>query len=323
MNRTSIGMPVLAVAIVLALAMMSTSLVIIPLQHIASDFGIALPSPNLWNLSSGSGWILNLAILMACVPLLLLLNKRFNIVQGNGFVLPAMFILLCGSNIFISRSFCSSTLLVLVNIVCLWVLFDTDRKRNSTQDYFFIATLLALGAMIQYAFIPMIPVYIAAGIIMRSLRFKEAMAFLLGLIAPYWVAIGLGLTPLDSYSFPHLANLFSYIGAKTDLFITLIYIGLMFLISSLLCMSNAMLLYAGNTRIRRMNNCINVLGYISALCMIVDFNNLPAYIATLNLWMAVQTGNIFALHRIRHPYYILGAFAVLQTTAYVWVLANA
>lgn len=323
MNRTTVGTPVLIFAIVLAILMMTVTFMAIPFQHIDSAYGIALPSPNLWDLSSGLSWALNLAGLLGCVPLMLLLNKKFNVVQGNGFVPPAMFILLCGANLFISRSFCSSTLLVLVNIICLWVLFDTDKKRNATQDFFFIATLLALGAMIQYAFIPMIVVYIAGGIIMRSLRFKEAVAFLLGLIAPYWVAIGLGLTPLVSYALPHLSNLFSYIGAKTDLFITLIYIGLIFLISSVLCMSNAMLLYAGNTRIRRMNNCINVLGYVSAICMIADFNNLPAYMATLNLWMAVQTGNLFALHRIRYPYYYLGAFAALQVAAYVWVLLNA
>lgn len=301
MNRKAVGINFLVATIVVAIAMMVANLLFTPVFETGNHLGLALPSPNLWQLQYPASWIINTVMIIATVPFLIFFNKKFNFVQGPDMVAPVAFLLLTATNFFISREFCSSTLVLWVNLICLRVLFDTFKSSNATQEHFLIATFLSVGSMVQYAFIPMIAAYAIAAVVMKSMHFKEVLAYLLGLVAPYWVALGCGLLSFSDFSVPSLINIFTDASFSTRFFIMTVGIGIMFLVCSLLCMNNAVRLWAGNTPIRCMNYAINIVGYASAICMIVDFNNLTAYTATLNLWMAVQVGNLFALFRIRKP----------------------
>lgn len=320
MNRNSIGVPGLVAAMAIAVVMMIVSRFCLPHLISVNDFGICLPSPNLWGLAGTAGWIANIIMLIGATPLLVTINKKYNFVKGNGMTFPIIFILLAASNAFISNGFGTSTLLLYANILCLPVLFDTIRSKNSTQEYFLIATVLSLGSMVQYAFLPMAIAYLACGLVMRSLAFRELIAFLLGIIAPYWVAVGLGLVPLSSFRTPGLANIFYELPSKADIFIVLLSTGIFFLAAALICMNNAMILFAGNSGVRRMNNCINIIGFSSALCMMADFNNLFAYSASLYLWIGVQAGNLFALHKLPKPRIALAIISAGIIALYIWEL---
>lgn len=310
-------------ALLLAALYLAAGLLLFPGPATDVSFGICLPSPNLWDAGYPSSWILNAVLILAGVPLLLFCNKHFNFVAGTGMVLPMVYAVLECSNPFLTSGLCSSTVIMAVNFICLWVLFSTYGKPNATQDYFLIATLLSLGSMVQYGFIPFIAVYIAGGIVLKSLRFKEAMAMLLGLVAPYWVGIGLGLLPLYSFRLPYLSNLFQGLAGTPDFLVMLLGLAIIFVVSALLSLNNAVKLWAGNSRIRRLNNAINIMGYVSALCMLVDFNNMMAYAGTLALWASVQTANLFALYRIRRPALLLWIMSLFPTGFLIWMLALA
>lgn len=319
--RRSIGNKALYWAIALSVAMLAATLLLMPVPSIASDFGICLPSPNLWPLRYPADWILNSALLFIIIAAVFFCNKHFNFVQGNGLTLPIVLMTLLAGNPFISRVFCSSTLLLGAVTLCLWILFGTWEKRNATQDYFTVATIMSLGSMMQYAFIPMTAAMIAAGALLKSLRLKETLAFLLGLVAPYWVAVGLGLVPLTAFHLPTLDNIFhAGPAASPDFFLMLAGTGLLFVFCALLNATDAVRLYAGNSRIRCMNSAISSIGYVAALCMLLDYNNLLAYAGILYLWMAVQAGNLFALHRLHRPNLLLLILGILYAALYTAII---
>lgn len=293
------------------------TLILIPHPIPTSGHGISLPSPELWVNHYPATWILNTVLLFACGGTMLFCNKKFNFLQSNGFPMVMALIVLMAGNPYITVHLGTSTLLCLVNITALWTLFNTYRCNNATQYYFLIATSLSLGSMFQYAFVPMILVYPIGGIMLKSLRIKEALAYLMGLVAPYWIGLGLGLLSPADLSIPAIETIFTKGVGSTCHMVMLLASGLFFLFCSLLSLNNAVRLYAGNSKIRHLNNTINVLGYLSFLCILIDYGNMQAYLGTLYLWMAVQIGNLFSLHRMRQPSLVICILAILWISQFV------
>lgn len=321
MNRYGIGIKWLYGCMALCVLIMIANALLAPMVTTDSFMGFCLPSPNLWLHDHIVSHVVNALLVFGAVPFIALLNKQYNFVQGGGMVMPAVFILFSSINFFVSSEFCSATVVLWLTLLSLWSLFGTAGKSNATQDYFLIATFLSVGSMVQYAFIPGIAAFLIAGFIIRSLHPKELMAYLLGLVAPYWVAVGLGLVPLQYFRLPQFSNLFTEVGSRTDLFVMIVGMGIAFLISALICMNNAVRLYAGNSTIRRYNNAINVAGFLSALCMMIDFNNLFAYAGILNFFMAVQLGNLFALNRMPKANLLFGLVCVLCLAFYAVLIS--
>lgn len=280
-------------------------------HRLSGDMGICLPSPNAWGVSDLWGWAANTAVLALCVILLYILNRRFTFVHGSGTVMTGMFALLVSSNIWTCGNLSGSGLMALANIVCLTVLFGCYDKRNASQELCIIATILSLGSMIQYAFIYMIPAYLIGAAVLKCLRFKSAIAFLLGLAAPYWVGLGLGIIGIEDFSMPTMTNLFDGYTSKHDLLIGFINIGFTLLLSLILALSNMVRLYAGNTRRRLYNLAIDILGLTSAILMIFDADNMVVYVCTFYMIAAVQLGNLFALRNIHRGNLWLLALSLL------------
>lgn len=267
---------------------------------LSGDMGVCLPSPNMWALSPLLSWLLNLMLTGGAAMLLYVMNKEHNVVGGSDTVLIGMFALITASNPWVSGILTSSVIMVAANIACLTILFGCYRKPNATQELFKIATILSLGSMIQYAFIFLIPVYVIGAILMKCLRFKGILAIGMGLIAPYWVGIGLGVIPFDAFTMPTFTNLFDGYATKGVLFAGMLSIGCTTLLWVILALYNGVKLYAGNTKRRLENTVINVLGVVTTLCMLIDFNNLLAYEETIYMIAGVQLANVFSLWNIRH-----------------------
>lgn len=287
----------LAIIIFLVAAMLGLTYALIPPVAIEGRLGICLPSPNEWNLHFPASWLLNSAAILLCVFALVFSNRKFNFLQSTDNVLPAILLMMIGCNPLITRGFCSSTLILAVNLVCMNILFDTYRKSNASQENFVVATLLSLGSMVEYAFVPLTLAYMAGGFMMKSFRLRETLAYLFGLVAPYWVGIGMGILPLENFQMPQFSNLFENFSAKDDLFIVVISLGFTILLGFVLSLRNALRLYSGNSRIRALNNVINAVGCVCAVCIAVDFTNMLAYTGTLYVWAALQVANLYALDR--------------------------
>lgn len=268
-------------------------------EALGGDMGICMPSPNLWVIPPLWSWIANLTMIVALAITLHLFNKSYQFIKSTDSVLPTAFLIMVGSCPWITLGINTSMLLVMVNIIALIVLFDCYRTRNATQQIFVVATMASLGSMFQYAFVFMLPAYIVIAVMMKCFRFREFIALLMGLVAPYWVGIGLGLIPLDSFTLPTLSNLFAGFATKQDLLIGLLNIGLTAIVALFIALNSAVKLYAGNTQRRLYHNSVMVLGIVTMVALAFDFNNLTAYIGTIYMVAAVEYANLFALWHIR------------------------
>lgn len=286
-----------------------------------SDFGIALPSPEVFRISAGWGATLNFILLSAGGLCLYLLNKRFSLLRtgqplGASFLLP-----LCFATLPLPQHLTSAPFVLLVSILVLAILFDSFRINNATRRIFTAATFLSFGTMFQTAFIPVIIATFICGFVMQTMRFKEIMAFLFGLVAPYWVTIGMGIiNPLSlHYPAPHSCFLG---GISPALFITLTAVGVLAVVAAILSAYNAIILYAGNSRVRRSIISINIFGITALVAMLIDTGNIAAYLGIFYLWIATQFANLFSLRNMRRgvlTFWLIQAVIISLSTCYIFL----
>ncbi len=299
MRYKTVGIGGYLFAIVLACAMSAFTFIHGSEQRLLGELGLCLPSPNEWQILPLASWIINLILLLVAGIMLYFFNKTYNFVSSPDMLLPSGFLVMTASIPWINAELTSSMILVVVNLICLMVLFGQYKSRNATQQIFSVATLLSIGSMVQYAFVFMIPLYTLIAVILKCFRFKEFLAMLMGLAAPYWVALGFGLIKPEQFSLPTLTNLFDGFTTGEDLLFGLLNVGLTILLSLMISLNCAVKLYAGNSRRRLYNNAINILGLGCVACICCDFSNLTAYLATVYMISAVQIANVFALWNVR------------------------
>lgn len=264
--------------------------------------GLCLPAPTMWSLPHIAAWSVNLTLMLASSAALFFLNKAYSIVPGSSSILPGIFLLMGASIPWISNTLTSSSILCLSMACIIALLFSVFRSNNATQEMFVIATIISLGSMIQYAFLMMIVPIIVIAVMFKCLRFKELIALGLGIVAPYWVALGLGIIDIQDLKIPRLANIFSGVIPPSLLFAGLLNVAFTAVISIILGLYNAVKLYAGNTRRRLFNMAFNIIGIASIVCMVIDYNNLSAYLLTFYMSAALQYADLFALWNIRHEW---------------------
>lgn len=264
----------------------------------ASDHGIAFPSPAVWPIIPTWGSVVNAALLFLCAVSFFFLNKRFSLLRtdqplGAAFLLP-----LCFSNILLGGRWTAAPVVLLMTFLVLTCLFDSYRARNATQRMFLIATFLSIGSMFEYAFIPLALAAFLGSLVMEAMRPKEFLAMGMGLIAPYWIAIGLGLVNPLELRLPRPVPVFMA-HLSPGMFISLVSSAALAVAALILTLYNGMILYAGNTRVRRSVLTINIFGITSMAAIFFDATNIPAYLGVFYLWVATQLANLFSLREMR------------------------
>lgn len=306
-----IGRPGMTVAVAAAAVMFIISFLVPAPFSISGNFGICLPSPDLWNINPVASWILNIALAAACTIGTWLLNRSFNFIRSTQPVLQALFLIMVAANPWITGELSSSLLLCLINIIGLALMFRDYSSPNATQDLFAIGTFLGIGSMFQYGFIPMMPAYVLMAVAMKNLRIKEFIAFLLGIAAPFWVSIGLGIIPLENFQLPEIVPLFINYDNALEIFLLVASTGIAIFLGVMTGLFDSVRLYAGNSRVNAMNVCVSILGIFSIVCVVVDFNNMLVYLATLYFTVAVQLANVCALWNMKHQWLVTAIPALI------------
>lgn len=316
-RRHVMGKEGMTLALAAALAMAAVAFFCAAPQSLGGDMGICLPSPNRWGMTPPGGWIFNLSALLVATVTLYFFNKQFTVVQGSDTVLTGMFIFTACSNVWVSGILTSSGIMALANLICLSVLFGCWQKHNATQEMFLIATILAVGSMFQYAFIFMTPVYLLGAMMLKCFNFRCLVAYLMGLAAPYWVAVGLGIVSVDAFTMPTFTNLFDGFASRSGLLVGMLNVAVTAFIGLILAFNNGVRLYAGNTQRRLYNMVVDLLGVACVMCMLLDFNNMVAYMATLYMITAFQLANLFALWHVHRGGLWLFMLSLLYVAAYL------
>lgn len=315
-----LGKEALVIAVIILIVNALVTYFAAPMPRLEGELGICLPSANLWTINPLISFILNNAVYLAIGILLIFYNRIFDIVKDPGNCFSAVFLIMVSSIPWLLFRLNSATIMVAVNFVCIWILSTTYKRENTTQDFFLIATMLSIGAMIQYAFVFMIPAYILAALTTKAFRLKEAIAFFLGIIAPYWTSVGLGIISPFDFRLPTLTNLFTGYASSSDIFVVLLNLGITTVIDLMLMFNIIVRLYAGNSKILATYNIFNIIGFAAAVCIIMDFNNLMAYIPTLYLMSSLQVTYMFSLWMPKRPLIPFLLIAALYLSSFFLII---
>lgn len=316
MKYKALGTEGITIAVILAVALCSINFFMFEPRSISGETGICLPSLDMWPLPPLWGWGLNTLLIVGAGFALQFLNKTYSLIQTTATVFPSAFLVFTASCPWLTARLSAATIMVCVAIISFYILFDAYKRLNATQEVFLVATLLSVGTMFQYAFLMLIPAFLLMLIPLKVFRIKEITAFLLGLAAPYWVGVGMGWIPVENFRLPTLTSFHYGDVPAGDLLAGLLTIGFTALWSFLLALNNAVKLYAGNTRRRLLNNTVIILGLASLLGMVVDFNNLTAYLPSFYVAAALQLANAYALWQIPRGRLWLGLLAMTYTVAF-------
>ncbi|MCH5229261.1 MAG: hypothetical protein J1F12_04620 [Muribaculaceae bacterium] len=315
--KTGIGKTGVALAYIIAFAMCVLNLIFHPVIIDGLPYGLCLPSPDMWPLDPVGSWIINLVLVAVITLLLFLINKSYNFIRTTEPALIAIFPIMTMSVPWFSQGVNTSVILCLVNVVCLAIIFASYDTRNATQQMFTVGVFLGIGSMFQYAFLPMAFVYFVWALFMKVLRIKETFAFVLGILCPYWIALGIGWLKFSDFQFPSLTPLFDVKQDHYEIILLLVAIAIAAVIGFMLAVTNFMKLYAGNSKVNAMNLCINILGAASVICILVDFDNMPAYVVTLFMCCAIQLANICALWNPPYPWLVSALPSFLYIAVFV------
>lgn len=292
----------MAIVVTACAAMIALPFFIAPKAHMSGEMGLCLPSPNIWNISPLASWMMNTVLISILVAGAWMLNRRYNFIKSTNPVLPAIFLILIASDPWITSYLSASNLVCALVVMSLSILFGCYRVRNASQEMFVIGTFISVGSMCQYGLLPFLIPLVLSAVIMKAFRFREFVAMGMGLIAPYWVGLGMGIIPLSALKMPEISNLFDGLADSGDLLVLIISVATAVFMGLLLGLNNAVKLYAGNSRINAMNLAINLTGLTAAVASIVDFSNMTTYLSTIYFAVAVQFANLCALWTLKREW---------------------
>lgn len=310
-NNFTAGPGSLTVGIVAATIMIAATALLMPSLKPEAELGICLALPtDLIPPLIGCG--INTVLIAFAIILAFVFNKKHSFVRSTEALLPTAMAVILASNPVNTSYLGTPVVMLIVNLICLDIMMKSYASENATMSMFAVATYLSLGSMVQYAFVPLILIYPIMAMMAKVLRLKETVAYIMGLVAPYWVALGFGLISFSDFRPPQF--LVDIPNADGN-YLLLVFVSLctLALIGLMMTLNNAMLIYAGNMRVRTANNMINLLGFACALFMIIDFDNFGAYASSFCFAVAVQISNFFAMRRIpQSPIWFWGILSLFM-----------
>lgn len=310
-NYFTAGPGSMIIGAVAAIIMIAATVFLMPSLSPTGEFGLCLTLPsNPFPHIVGCG--INTLLIAVAIFLAFLFNKKHSFVRSTEAVLPTAMAVILASNPVNTSYLGTPVVMLIVNLICLDIMMKAYNAENATTSMFAVATYLSVGSMVQYAFLPLILVYPIMAIMIKVLRIKEIVAYLMGLIAPYWVALGFGLISFSDFRMPNFLENLPYADGN---YLLMVFISLctLALVGVIMSLNNAMLIYAGNMRVRTFNNMINLLGFACGIFMIADFDNFGAYASSFCFAVSVQISNFFAMRRIpQSPIWFWGLLSLFM-----------
>ncbi len=295
-NYFTAGPGSMTVGAVAAIFMIAATALLMPSLQPEAELGIcvSIPTDAIPHLL-GCG--INTLLIALAIILAFLFNKKYSFVRSTEALLPTAMAVILASNPVNTSYLGSPVVMLIVNLICLDIMMKTYASENATTSMFAVATYLSVGSMVQYAFMPLMLVYPVMALMTKTLRIKESVAYVMGLVAPYWVALGFGLITWSDFRMPQFLADLPYADGNY-LLMVFISLGTLALVGLIMMLNNAMLIYAGNMRVRTFNNMINLLGFACAILMIIDFDNFGSYASSFCFAVSVQISNFFAMRRL-------------------------
>jgi hypothetical protein len=299
-------MLMMAIAIVATIVSYYTGNVV----DIPGDTGTWLPSADDWLPAGGTSLVINLILNVLIAAMLILLNKRFNILRSPSDLFAGLFLILQMSLPSFMGQFYGGTLLCFAVLFLTYKLYMAFNRPYPLQPIFLIFFLLTVGAMSQYAYLFYIPVFMIGCAQMRIFSFKTLLAIGIGIIAPVWILWGFDLISLRDIKLPHFVNVFSAIDSK-EMLQLLVTVGVTVMATFVFGILNLVRVFNYNSKTRAYNGFISIMSFVTIILVLADYTNSATYIPLLNCCAAFQMGHYFAINNYQRSYIaILGIIAV-------------
>ena len=257
---------------------------------------------------------INVLCLFATGGILLALNKVFTFVRSMTHLFVSAFFLLQLAHPSGLVSLNAGTLLGLMGAVTLMPLFASFQDSHAQRSIFLIFALVATGVMFHYGFLMLIPVYLLGFANMRVLDFKGMLAMLIGLVTPFWIVMGLGITSPSDAHLPQWALMERpQLTIQFGMALATSAIGIALMVMNLLTVVN----YRMQPRVYNISLMIMLVMVIITLCL--DYHDLAVFLPLLNLMVAVQMAQAYALgasFRFRNLFVLLLMVVCLAVAAF-------
>ena len=287
------------------------------IPQFGSNYGICLPSSNLWINNPLLSYAVNIALISGIAVMLIITNKAFSFIRGVTSIFASIFLLLESCNPYITTQLFDGTIMCLVTVTGMFILYSIYQTPQLKQRIYLIFALLSLCCMFQYAFVFIIPVFITGIIQMRAFTFKGFVAAVLGVITPFWILTGLGVISLDKFVIPQITNVFTITGWEkaTPL---LVSVGATALISFVFLIIKMIHIYNSKLQVRAYNGFISILTLFTIIMICIDYNNFFTYIPLLNCCAAIQIAHFFTNNKYLRKYIIVIVLITGYLALYIW-----
>lgn len=274
----------------------------VPLQ--GSTNGVCFTSASVLNLSPEMSMVLNVIGILGICTLLILLNKVFSFIRAFSLLYAPVFIMAEIAHPYIATRLYDGTILCLVALSLSFILFSSYGQARSKRSIFMTFFVLSLCSTFQYAFIYLIPVFLIGFLQMRIMTLKGILAMIFGLIAPFWILLGMGIVPLQQLMPIRLVNVWEHL----NLMQSGLLIASMAITASLtivLMVGNMFQIMKYRSEIRAFNGFFAVLGVFTMVMMAIDYNNILIYLPMLNCCFAIQMAHFFTINKFRRRYILI------------------
>lgn len=268
----------------------------------ATDEGLCLPSPQAWGIPAWLSFGINIALVIFSALLAIAANRRFNFIPGTSVIFASAMLLMAAACLELTVALNSSTLMLVANMVALWLIFGQyDVVRRNPGNIFVVATLFSIGSMFHYSFIFFIAVYAVAMVLLKAFGLREFTALLLGVIAPYWIAFGLGFLSVDSLRVPVIGGFWQALMPGGEMLWMIVATALTAFVGLMFALKNVFFLYSASTSIRAYNYAMTLPAAACLILIMVDWENFLVYYMSLCLFTGLECGYINAFAQ-RHRY---------------------
>lgn len=291
------------------------------IPQLNNSMTIAFTSPTEW---IGDSWLsmwVNMALIVVTGVIMIAINRCFNLLRTLSVYFAAFFLFATASTPIVAGQLSGSVLLAIVVLLAIWIMYTIYSVRASSRRVFLVFFLLGAMALIQYAVLLYIPVFLIGLGQMRIFHFKKLIAALLGVITPAWIALGLGFTHLPDLpviEFTQPAMLISQPGGWP--FIATVAFSL--LLGFFTGMINLIKIIGFNSQARAYNGLLTIVSIATGIFAIINFTNMAFYVILLNACVAFQIGHFFRFTAMRRGYLFVTFFMIIYLVLYLWAMAE-
>lgn len=261
--------------------------------------------------------LLSLLLTVCTAVAMVMINRQFNLLRTTSLFFAGLFMMACGATPVVLASGYVPALLAAVVIAAMWIMFTLYNRRRSDRRIFLVFTLLSAGSIFDWSFLFYIPVFLAGIGQMRIFRFKKILAAVIGIITPWWIALGLSLIPLPGI--PHIfftpPAMLADVPGGWPLIAT---VALTLCTGFFTGLINIIRILGFNARARAMNGLLSIIAVTTGLLAIVNFTNLATYVVILNACVAMQVGHFFRATASRRGYILMLSLLAAYIGLYIW-----